>query len=104
MAQLVMYTGKEMSRNTRAVMAGLNMFCPRPPKDILAMPMATTAPMTTTHQGVLQGRFIASSRPVTSAEEPLNSSGRFIRNFAMSHSRPTQATALTARTSNSDQP
>ena len=68
------------------------------------MPIATTAPTTIIHQGDVVGRFMARSRPVTKAEEPLNSSGRFITKRAMSHSRPTQLTALTAITSSSDHP
>ena len=51
--QVVMYVGKETSRNTRPTRAGFQMFWPSPPKVILAMPMATTAPITSTHQGVV---------------------------------------------------
>ena len=102
--QLVICTGNEMSRNTRPVIAGLKRFCPSPPKDILATPIATRAPTSTIHQGAVAGRFIASRIPVTRAEEQLHSAGRFIRYLAISHSNPTQPTQLTTSTISWDQP
>ena len=51
--QVVMYVGKETRRKTRPTRAGFQIFWPIPPKVILATPIATTAPMNTTHQGVV---------------------------------------------------
>ena len=101
---MVICTGNDMSRNTRPAIAGLNRFWPRPPNDILTTPIANRAPANTIHQGVVEGRFMASRRPVTSADQPLNISGFFMRYLAMSHSRPMQKTALSASTISSDQP
>ena len=66
--------------------------------------MAKRAPISTIHQGVETGRFIASSRPVTVAAEGQNRSMFFMRNLAIAHSISTQDTALTASTRSSAQP
>ena len=65
---VVINAGNEMSRKTRPASAGLKILQPRPPKAILAMPMANTAPATTVHHGSDDGRLRASSRPVSAAE------------------------------------
>ena len=65
--------------------------------------MAKTAPISTTHQGVVYGRFSASSRPVTPAASG-QSKGRFISHLQIAHSSSTQDTMLTASTSSIDQP
>ena len=75
-----------------------------PPKDILTTPMANSAPISTIHQGVETGRFIASSRPVTVAAEGQNRPMSLKRNLAIAHSISTQETALTASTRREAQP
>jgi hypothetical protein len=44
---------------------------PNPPKVILPIPIATSAPTITIHIGRLLGRFIPNNRPVTIAEPSL---------------------------------
>ena len=65
-----------MRRNTRPAKAGLKRLFPKPPKDILAIPIATIEPMTTIHIGRLEGRLKASSMPVTTAEYGLSKAAR----------------------------
>ena len=103
-SQRVMYLGKEISRNTRPTSAGLKTFCPSPPKDIFATPIATTAPMKTTHHGVVEGRFSASNIPVTAAEKSPMVEGFFSRYLVMRYSINMQDKTLTARTSSSPRP
>ena len=67
--QVVIATGNEISSTVRPTMAGLNTFWPMPPKACLAMAMAKIAPSTPSHQGAQGGRLIASSQPVSSAEQ-----------------------------------
>jgi len=66
--QLVICTGKDISKNTRPTRAGLNGLRPSPPKVILPTPMATRAPITTIHHGRFAGRLKARIKPVTRAE------------------------------------
>ena len=80
------------------------MFWPRPPKVILATPMATTAPMNTTHQGVVYGRFRPRRIPVTTAERSHKVEGFFSRKRVMAHSSRRQEHTLTAITRISFQP
>ena len=94
--QVVICAGKEMSRNTRPVMAGLNTFCPIPPKDILATPMATKAPITIIHHEMPEGRFIPRSMPVTTAERSPMVELFLSRYLVMAHSRSTHEATLTA--------
>ena len=65
---VVIAAGNDSSRNTRPTRAGFQILQPRPPKDILPMPIDTTAPITTIHHGSMLGRLNASSMPVISAE------------------------------------
>ena len=97
-------TRKETSRKTRPAIAGLNTFCPRPPKVSLATQMAKAAPMKTTHQGVVAGRFIASRRPVTTAEKSPTVEVFFSRYRVIRYSSNTQEATLTPSTSSSPQP
>ena len=92
----VIWTGNEISRNTRPTNAGLNRFCPSPPKLIFATPIATNAPITTIHQGKLLGKLNARSKPVSTAERSQMVDFCFKINFAISHSNSTQATTLIA--------
>jgi len=64
----VITTGKEISKATRATMAGLKGLQPRPPNTCLASTMAIKLPSTPTHHGVHGGSVSAKSQPVTSAE------------------------------------
>ena len=102
--QSVIWAGKDTSRNTRPVMAGLKTFWPMPPKDSLATQMETKAPMNTIQRGIADGRFIASSRPVTTAERSPMVEGFFSIHLVTAHSSSTQEATLTARTSSSAQP
>ena len=102
--QLVIWAGKDTSRNTRPVMAGLNTFWPMPPKGSLATQMATNAPTNTIHGEIADGRFMARSRPVTTADRSPTVEGRFIIHLVTAPSSSTQESTLTARTSSSDQP
>ncbi|MNC35206.1 hypothetical protein D3C75_836800 [compost metagenome] len=67
-AQVVICSGKAISRATRASIAGLNGFWPMPPYSCLPMPTANTLPPTAIHQGAHGGSDRASSQPVSSAE------------------------------------
>ena len=91
-----MKVGKDTSRNTRPVMAGLKMFCPMPPKVILATAMATTAPMNTTHRGQVGGRFMASRIPVTMADRSPVVEAFLRRYLVIAHSSTTQEATLNA--------
>ena len=102
--QSVIWAGKDTSRNTRPVMAGLKTFWPMPPKGSLATQIQTTAPMNTIHRGIEDGRFIASSRPVTTADRSPTVEGRFSIQRVTAHSSSTQEATLTSRTSSSAQP
>ena len=55
-------------RKTRPTKAGLKIFLPRPPKDILPTPMETIAPIRMIHQGKLLGTLNASKIPVIIAD------------------------------------
>ena len=85
-------------------MAGLKGFWPIPPKVILATPMDTSAPMNTTHHGVVLGKFIASKRPVTTADKSPMVLGALSIYLVMAHSSNTPEGTLTARINNSLQP
>ena len=102
--QFVICAGKDTSRNTRPVMAGLKTFWPMPPKGSLATQMATTAPMNTIQRGIADGRFSASSRPVTTADRSPTVEGRFISHRVTAHSSSTQEAMLTRITTSSAQP
>ena len=102
--QVVISTGKETSRKTRPTRAGLKIFCPRPPKVILATPMATTEPMTMSHHGEFGGRLSASRQPVTTADRSLTVTGRLSRYFWIRNSVSTQAAAPTRMSISADQP
>ena len=80
-------------------MAGLKTFWPMPPKGSLATQIQTTAPMNTIHRGIEDGRFIASSRPVTTADRSPTVEGRFNIQRVTAHSSSTQEATLTSRTS-----
>ena len=77
-------------------MAGLKGFLPKPPKAILATPMATRAPMTTIHiMSTVAGTLKANSKPVTTAEPSQMVLGTLRMNFSISHWKSTQlATAM----------
>ena len=77
-------------------MAGLKIFWPRPPKDILTTPIENTAPTAMSHHGEFGGRFNAKSTPVTAADKSETVLLRFIRNFVISHSVKTQASTPTS--------
>ncbi len=49
-------------------MAGLNGLLPKPPKDILPMPMAAMAPMRMIQNGRFEGRLNANNKPVRMAD------------------------------------
>ena len=78
---VVIAVGNDTSMNTRPTNAGLNGFLPKPPNDILAMPMATTLPTMTIHNGRLAGTLKASKRPVKAAEPSLMVNGPLNKNF-----------------------
>ena len=78
---VVMATGKEMSMKTRPTKAGLNGLLPRPPNDILPMPMATIEPTMIIHAGMLDGKLKASNMPVIIAEPSAMVHGPLMRNF-----------------------
>ena len=102
--QSVIMDGKDTNRNTRAAMAGLKTFCPRPPKVILTTPMAKIEPMTATHQGQEAGRLRASSKPVTAAEPSRRVEGVCCRKRSMAYSVSIQAQMQTATSRSSAQP
>ena len=64
----VICTGNEISKNTRPTKAGLNGLLPKPPNDILPIPMATNAPIIIMNIGKLLGMLNANSIPVIMAE------------------------------------
>ncbi len=68
LGQFVICTGKEINRNTRPANAGLKIFLPKPPNAILAMPIATKAPISIIQAGIELGRLKASRMPVIIAE------------------------------------
>ncbi len=68
------------------------MLHPRPPNDILPMPIATTEPINTIHTGMLEGKFSASRSPVSTALPlPMVDGARSIHRFmaysTMTHPR-----------------
>ena len=67
--QVVINWPKQIIRKARPTMAGLKIFEPKPPKSILAIPMATTEPLTQANQGSVGGTEKARIRPVTTAEK-----------------------------------
>ena len=102
--QDVIAVGKERRRNTRAAIAGLNMFCPSPPKVIFTTPIAKIAPIVSTHQGQDTGTFRARRIAVTTAERSPTEQGFLRRNLLMRYSTPTQETMLTPSRNSSFQP
>ena len=99
-----MATGNDISRNTRPTSAGLKMLHPRPPKAILAMPMAIAAPAATIHSGSDEGRFRARSTPVTSAVPSVMVDGRRSMKRVTAHSTATQVRHDTAKTPSAGSP
>ncbi len=95
---VAMAAGKEISRNTRPVSAGLNMLQPSPPKAILATPMAITEPATAIHHGSEEGRLSASRTPVTTAERSPMLFGRLSIQRLTEYSIATHAATDTRRT------
>ena len=93
-----------MSRNTRPTRAGLKGLRPRPPKVILATPIATSDPITTIHHGIDDGRLNASSRPVTAAERFDTVHSPWKRNFWIRNSITTQLTTAMADTVSTSTP
>ena len=87
----VICTGKEMSSATRATIAGLNRFWPRPPKTCLARTVAKRPPSAPIHHGAQGGSDSASSQPVRIAEPSpsVGAAGRSIRR----RQRPSPSTA-----------
>ena len=94
-SQVVIYAGKETKRKTRPAIAGLKTFCPIPPKVIFATAIANKAPISTTHQGVEEGRFSASSKPVTIADKSPIEDFFLSRYFDIMYSAKTQEIILT---------
>ena len=72
----VIAAGKLTRRKQRPTMAGLKGLQPSPPKVILPMPMATSAPTIIIQMGKLLGRFMPSSRPVMQADPSSSVVGR----------------------------
>ncbi len=68
------------------------------------MPIATTEPMTTIHQGIEAGRLNESNRPVTTAERLPSVHSPFIMNFWMRYSTRTQLAMAIAVTRSTSQP
>ena len=89
---MVICTGKDINRNTRPTNAGLKILHPRPPKLILPMPMATSAPIMIIHTGRFDGTLNASNTPVISAEPSQMVGWRFNMNFCITYSKKRQAT------------
>ena len=58
---------QDSARIARAASAGLMKFWPMPPKIILHSRIAMMLPITGIQYGTVDGRFIASSMPVTTA-------------------------------------
>ena len=92
--QTVIWTGKEMSRNTRPTIAGLKRLKPNPPKTCLARMVANSPPRTPIHHGAQGGREIASSQPVSRAE-PSDKVGRTERPASLRHSASPNRAAST---------
>ena len=88
---VVIATGKDMSMKTRPTNAGLNGLLPKPPNDILPMPIATIEPTIIIHAGMLDGKLNANKIPVIIADPTAMVQGPLIRNFWISHSVKTQA-------------
>ncbi len=84
-----MWTGHAISRNTRAVSAGLKMLLPSPPNRCFATNMAMRPPAAIIHQGAVGGRFMPRSMPVTSADmsfsDPFVFSIFMLRNSKVRH-------------------
>jgi hypothetical protein len=83
------FTGNEISKNTRATSAGLNRLQPNPPKHILAMPIAISAPNITIKGEMLLGRLNAKSTPVRIALPSAMWGCCLSINLVMSHSNST---------------
>jgi len=102
--QLVICTGKEISRKTRPTSAGLKGFFPRPPKDIFPMPMDIKAPISNIQIGRLLGTLKASNIPVTRADPSFMVTGPLIRYFWISHSKKRHASDEINSTRNASSP
>ena len=101
---VVICTGKEMSRNTRAVMAGLKRFLPRPPNAILAMAMAMRSPRIRIQIGRLAGTLKATSKPVITAEPSPMVHSPFSKNRWMRYSNNIQQPTEMSVSSNAGRP
>ena len=66
-ANVFIRLAQDSARIARAASAGLMKFWPIPPKIILHSRIAMTEPITGIQYGTVDGRFIASSMPVTTA-------------------------------------
>ena len=87
----------------RPTSAGLAKFMPMPPNNCLTSTMATNAPTTAVHKGIVGGRLNARMMPVTTAEQSDTVCGRFIR-MLNSASNSTQAATVTATTASARAP
>ena len=76
--QVVISSGNEISSITRAAIAGLNGFWPRPPYTCLPMTTANRLPSAAIHHGAKGGSDIASNHAVR-MPEPSISAGRTAR-------------------------
>ena len=94
----VIWTGKEISRNTRPTKAGLNGLHPNPPKVIFPTPIATNAPTAIIQIGNVVGRLNPSSTPVTMAEQSPIVGFPFNKKRWIKYSKSTQHATETAVT------
>ena len=79
-----------MSRKARPAKAGLKRLQPKPPKVILTMPMAKSAPTTIIHGWMLLGMLNARRMPVRMAEPSVTVVlGFFSMNLLIAHSKNT---------------
>ncbi len=77
-------------------MAGLKRFIPRPPKTILPMPMATTAPIHPTYHGAVAGKDSPRIVPVTTAERSFRHRGRALMRVKIASETSEAATQISS--------
>ena len=87
----------------RPTSAGLAKLYPRPPNSCLVMTMATNAPTTAIHSGILTGMLSARMMPVTTAERSPAVLG-LCSSTSYRYSNATQAKAVTATSSSARRP
>jgi hypothetical protein len=87
----VMATGKDINKNIRPAIAGLNRLLPSPPKLIFTTPIANAAPIATIYKGIPEGRLSANSNPVSAADRSHTVGRIFSTYFCNTHSSPTDA-------------